>query len=156
MMLNLPTIKRKVSKPPYRKPEAVKDLEKLATNAARLKHPTLNQEYLAPRKFRDDTANGLTRCITTYISIKGGFASRVNNGGVYDSRLKKFRPGTSKKGLPDVLATYNGLSLFIEVKRGKDTQSVHQKEVQACQENAGGNYLLVRNFTEFKNWFDTL
>ena len=152
-MLNLPTIKRKPSKASYQKPEA---LEQLATNAARLKHPTLPEHALAPIKFGDDSSNNLTRCITTYISLKGGFASRVNNGGIYDSKSKKYRPETSRKGLPDVIATYKGLSLFIEVKISNDIQSTYQKIVKIDQENAGGNYFLVRNFTEFKNWFDTL
>jgi hypothetical protein len=155
-MLNLTSIICKTKRPAYRKLNSVKELERLAFSEASQKHPTLNQEYLASRKFQDDSSNGLTRCITTYISLKGGFESRVNNCGIYDSKSKKYRPGSSRKGLPDILATYNGLSLFIEVKVGRDIQSSYQKKVLIEQENAGGNYFLVRNFTEFKHWFDIL
>ena len=148
--------KKNEPKSAYHKPDSVKVLELLATDVARLKHPTLPEHALAPRKFRDESTNGLTLCITTYISLRGGFASRVNNGGIYDAKRKKYRPGTSRKGLPDVLATYRGLSLFIEIKSGKDVQSTFQKEVQADQENSGGHYYIARNFTDFKNWFDNI
>jgi hypothetical protein len=155
-MLYIRNIKRKLAKAPYRKSEAVRELERLATDAARLKHPTLPEHALAPRKFRDDSANDLTGCITTYISFKGGFASRVNNGGIFDSRSRKYRPGTSRKGLPDILATYKGQSLFIEVKIGRDKQSIFQKEIQIIQVRAGGHYYIAKNFTDFKFWFDNL
>src|ERR1035437_3608632 len=108
-----------IGKPPrkksYQKPEAVKELEQLETTAARLKHPSLPEHALAPRKFRDDSSSSLTKCITSYISLKGGFSSRVNNTGIYDQKRKEYRFGTSRRGLPDVIGTYLGKSLFIEI-----------------------------------------
>jgi hypothetical protein len=114
---------------PYRKSDAVKKLEQLATNAARLKHPTLPEHALVSRKFRDDSANGLTSCIVTYITISGGFASRINNQGTYRAKLGQYTPGTSRRGLAKVMATYKGLSLNIEDKIGTDKQSEHQRQV---------------------------
>lgn len=146
----------KPRKAPFKKPEAIKSLEHKAMESARKKYPSHPEYVFAPRKFRDDTANGLTGCITSYIGLAGGFASRVNNGGVFDSRIRKFRPGTSRKGLADVMATYKGLSLHIKVKIGKDIQSEHQRQVELDVIMSGGYYFIALNYTEFKNWFDNL
>lgn len=138
----------------YRKSESVKELERMATAEAKANHP--GNPFIIDRKFRDDTANSLTVCIVKYITLKGGFASRLNNGGIFDRRLNKYRPGTSKRGLPDIIATYKGLSLHIEVKADKDRQSEDQKAVEFAVNGAGGLYYIARNFEDFKQWFDKL
>jgi hypothetical protein len=135
---------------------AVKELEQLATIAAQKNHPTLPDYALAPRKFRDDTSNGLTKCITEYIRLSGGFASRVNNTGIYNPKLRKYIYSTSRRGLADIIATYKGFPLHIEVKIGKDRQSYYQRQVETEVTNSGGLYYLARNFTEFKEWFDKI
>ena len=138
----------------YQKPEAVKELERMADAEARRLHPTM--PHPAPRKYRDDTANDLTKCIVKYITLKGGFASRVNTTGIYDKKLRKYRRGTQKRGLADVIATYKGLSLHIEVKHGRDRLSNAQKKIQDEITRSGGQYYVAQNFTEFKEWFDRL
>ena len=138
----------------YRKPDAVKELERMADNEARRLHPTM--PHLAPRKFRDDSANSLTACIVKYISLKGGFASRVNNQGTYSRKLGRYIRSTAKKGLADIIATYRGLSLHIEVKHGSDRLSDSQKKIQNQVTQSGGLYYVAKNFTEFKEWFDEL
>jgi len=120
------------------------------------RHPSIPREYLAPRTFRDDTANSLTKAICTYITLRGGFSSRVNNSGIYDTKLKRFRHSTAKRGLPDIIATWRGMSLFIEVKAGKDRMSEYQVKVQEEQQQAGGHYYTAHNYTDFKEWFDRL
>jgi len=155
-MIDLPTTIRKERKAPYRKSDAVKQLERLAMDAARKKFASIPIECLAPRTYRDDSANALTKCITAYLTLMGAFASRLNNTGVYDARLGKYRPTTAKKGLPDILATYKGHSLFIEVKFGKDRQSEDQRKIETEQTASGGIYFTARDFTSFKIWFDTL
>ena len=57
------------SKQPYKKSQAVKQLEKMANIAARAKNPNIPPEWLAPRKYRDDSANNLTKCIIHFIII---------------------------------------------------------------------------------------
>ena len=138
----------------YKKPEAVKELERLANEDARRRYPNTPGYAFAPRRFRDDTANGLTKCITTYLKLKGAFVSRLNNQGVYDRRLGCYRRGTNRRGLPDVIATYKGKSFFIEVKAGKDRLSEFQKQVQEEQSRAGGLFFVARDFQSFKQWFD--
>jgi hypothetical protein len=146
--------KAKQRKAPYKKPDAVKELEQLANTEALRLHPTC--PAIAPRKFRDDTANNLTKCITTYLRLKGAFVSRVNNTGIYDRRLQRYRPGTSRKGLPDVIATHKGKSIFVEVKHGRDRMSEHQERVRHEQEQSGGLWFTAHNFTEFIEWFNKL
>ena len=89
-----------------------------------------------------------------YLRLKGAFVSRLNNTGVYDRRLHRYRCGTNRKGLPDILATYKGISLMIEVKAGKDRLSEDQKKARQEQELSGGLSFVAHNFTEFKAWFD--
>lgn len=153
-MFELPEIKQKKPKQAYRKPDAVKLLEQLAMAEAKRLHPTM--PYLAPRTFRDDGANNLTKCITTFMRLKGAFSSRLNNTGIFDKHLMRYRPGTSRKGLPDILATYQGKSIFIEVKAGKDRMSEAQEKIRDEQTTSGGLYFVAHNFTEFKQWFDNI
>jgi hypothetical protein len=152
-MLNLPEIKHKARKSAYHKPEAVRELERLAMDEARRLHPTC--PALAPRTFRDDTANHLTACISAYLRLKGAFCSRLNNGGVFDRRLNRYRPGTNRKGLPDILATHQEKSLFIEVKM-RDHMSKNQERIRDEQTASGGLFYVAHNFTEFKDWFDNI
>lgn len=118
----------------------------------RLKYPNLPDEARTCKKYRDDTANGLTRCVVDYAKLRGSFASRLNNQGVY--RRGKYTRTTARRGLPDVLITRNGQSLFVEVKVGRDKLSEHQKKIQQEQVKAGGAYFTARDFEGFKNWFD--
>lgn len=153
-MIELPEVKRKRAKVSYCKPDSVKELERMADAEARRLHPTM--PHLAPRTFRDDSANSLTACITTYLKLKGAFVSRLNNTGIYDKRLKRYRPGTNRKGLPDVVATYKSKSIFIECKHGRDKISEHQERIRQEQERSGGLWFTARSFTDFKTWFDQL
>ena len=146
--------KTRTQKVSYKKAEAVKGLELLAYEADRLKYPTI--PYVAPRKFRDDTANGLTACITAYLRLKEAFVSRLSNTGVYDTKMNKYRPTMSKKGLPDIIATYKGMSLFIEVKHGRDRMSEFQTKIRDEQTASGGLFFVATDFTELKKWFDNL
>ena len=138
----------------YRKSEAVRELERIADAEARKLHPTC--PHLAPRTFRDDSSRGLTACIMKYITLKGGFASRVNNQGTFNRKLGKYIPSTSKRGLPDIISTYRGLSFHIEVKHGRDVLSASQKKIESEVIRSGGLYYVAHNFTEFKIWFNSM
>jgi len=154
-MYQLPPLPvKKQPKPAYRKPAAVKELEAMATAEAQRTHPSIPAHILAPRKYRDDTANGLTKCIVDYAKLTGAFASRLNNTGIY--RNGKFTRSTARRGLPDVLVTRDGISIFIEVKAGRDRMSHHQEAIRDDQQQAGGLYYVARNFESFKQWYDNL
>lgn len=71
-------------------------------------------------------------------------------------QFNRYRPGTSRKGLPDVVATYKGKSVFIEVKHNRDKMSESQEKIRDEQNRSGGLYFIAHNFTEFKTWIDSI
>lgn len=151
----------------YTKSLAIKELEKLANENARMKYPII--PYLAPRIFRDDSANSLTKCIVEFLRLKGQAASRVNNyGRPIDTRKTfidvignqrqigtlRWIKGNGHNGISDIISCINGRMVAIEVKYNCDRQSPAQKEYQKAIQMAGGIYLLVRNFEDFYNWYN--
>ncbi len=66
----------------YQKPQAVKKLERLALEHFRREHPNFPEYAIAPQSYRDDTANGLTRCVVDFIRYNGGQAERINTTGM--------------------------------------------------------------------------
>ena len=154
-------------KPSYKKPQAVRELEELADIANAKAHPQF-AKYAPKAKYRDDTANGLTRCILDYIRLHGGQAERINTTGVPIDRRREvtdvlghsrtigsveWRNGGGTKGSADISATTKGRSVKIEVKIGRDRQSPAQKEYQRQVEQAGGLYYIAKDFTMFVEWY---
>lgn len=146
-----PKTERKPHKQPYKKPKAVLELE-----------------HITSTKHRDDTANGLTKCILAYLKYCGWQAERVNTMGVpIDHRRQvtdtlghtrtigsvQWRKGGGTVGSADISATINGRSVKIEVKIGKDRQSEAQHKYQQQVEQAGGLYYLAHDFTSFIEWY---
>lgn len=159
----------KVQKNPYRKSQSVKILESIATDEARRKFPEIPPDWLAPRKYRDDTANGLTKCIIDFLKFEGWQAERISNTGrPIDQRQTftdvvgrtrtigrtKWIPGTGTNGTADISATIAGRSVKIEIKIGFDRQSEAQKNYQQAIEQAGGMYLIARDFQQFYDWYN--
>jgi hypothetical protein len=99
----------------------------------------------------------------------GGQAERISSQGQYREGAKiqvgsgmmahtkqlpgKWTPGQSTKGTADISATIRGRSVKIEIKQ-KDKQSEAQKQYQQAIENAGGVYIIVRNFDDFVIWYN--
>ena len=155
-------------KPRYHKPQAVKELEEVADIENQRKHPHTPAKYLAKSKYRDDTANGLTRCIIDFIKLNGGQAERINTIGIPVDRRREvtdvlghsrtigsieWRTGGGTVGSADISATIRGRSVKIEVKVGRDRQSPAQREYQRQVEQSGGLYYIARNFTDFLHWY---
>ncbi len=149
-----PTPAKKKPRPAHHKSQAVKELEQLLWEADCRRYPSIDPKYIAKRIMTDATANGLTKCVVAYAKVSGAFASRLNNTGIF--RDGKYTRSTARRGLPDVLVTYKGQSLFIEIKVGKDRMSDHQRKVQEEQRQAGGSYVVIGTFEQFKTWFDAL
>lgn len=166
-----PEIKpRKAPRPAYRKPDAVKHLEQLADAEARRQHPNIDPRYLAPRKYKDNTANDLTKCVIDFIRLTGGQAERINSTGRYIDQSQVFTdvigrtrsigtgqwiPSSGSKGTADISAVIGGRAVKIEIKM-KDRQSEDQKRYQEQIERVGGVYLIVRSFDEFLTWYQNL
>jgi len=155
-------------KPRYKKPEAVKYLEAIALESKRDRFPNIPPDYLTINDYRDDTANGLTKCIIAFIRLKGGQAERISTTGRPIDRTQTFTdvtgrsrtigrvewiPGTGTNGSADISATIAGRSIKIEVKIGEDRQSRDQANYQQTIESAGGTYFIARNFELFLDWY---
>ncbi len=153
----------------YCKSQAVKYLEQLANDAAQKKYPNTPPSWLAPRKFRDDTANSLTKCIFTFLILKGHQAERINSTGRIIDNRKSYTDvvgrrrtignyewvyGTGTKGTADIISAIAGRSVKIEIKIGSDRQSQAQREYQKVVEQAGGYYVIARDFEQFLNWYN--
>ena len=145
-------------------------LKALELEALRLKHPTIDQKYLAFTDWKDNSANSLTNCVIAFVQYMGGQAERISSQGQYREGAKiqvgtgdiayqkqlpgKWTPGQSTKGTADISATIRGRSVKIEIKQ-KDKQSDVQKQYQAAIERAGGVYIIVRTFDEFVVWYES-
>lgn len=140
--------KRK-KKPAYIKPSSVKELERFNFERKRLKHP--DNPYPVKTIFRDDSSNGLTRCIISWLELHGYFAGRTNVTGIYNQKLGKYIHPGSRKGMADVTAVVNGRHVSIEIKSGRDRMRPDQLKVKSEIEAAGGCYLIVSSFDDFLN-----
>ena len=148
-MYEIPIIekKKRVQGKCYIKPASVKELEKLHFECKKQKHPDV--PYILQTKFRDDTANGLTKCITSWLELNGYFSARINTTGTYNSKLGKWIYSGSKKGMADITAILKGKHISVEIKSGKDKPRPEQLKVKQEVEAAGGVYIFVRNFDDF-------
>lgn len=141
--------KRKTVEKRYVKPDSIKAFEQELYEADCRKFPRINPAYIARHKFEDKTANGLTKLICAWINFHGGNAKRVNTGGIYNPKTKKYRFSGSTNGAADISATWHGKSLQIEVKAGKDRPREDQLRQQERERAAGGIYEFVHSFDEF-------
>jgi hypothetical protein len=154
-------------KKPYLKSNAIKYLESLAIEDFKLKHNNFPLQCMAPRNYRDDSANSLTKCVLEYLRLRGWQAERITNMGRQISTRRtytdvlgmqrsigstKWIPGTGTNGTADISSIIKGRSVKIEIKYGKDHQSVKQKLYQESVERAGGIYMIASTFEQFFEW----
>lgn len=168
-MMQLPEIKpRRKPRPAYRKSDAVKELERMADAAVQQKYVSVQAKYLSPRKYRDDTANGLTKCIIDFLRLKGCQSERTSCTGRYVDNTKvftnvlgyrrqigtaKWLPTSGQRGTADISAVIRSRAVKIEVKM-KDKQSDDQRSYQEAVEAAGGCYLICHSLNEFMQQYE--
>ena len=152
-----------------KKSPALIALERMANIADREKYPHIDQRYLAPRLFQDNTAGGLSKSIIFFLKLSGHQCEKIHTTGRPIDRRKTFTdvlgncrqvgsitwiPTTGTRGSADLSATIYGASVKIELKIGRDTQSEAQKAYQRAVETAGGFYVIVHSFQEFFDWYN--
>ena len=148
---------------------SVKRLKDLYVVEHYRKLPSIPPQCRIAPKYSDNTANGLTKCIVSWLKLSGWQAERINTMGrpidntrvVTDCIGRKRRIGSLKwipsgatSGSADISATVSGRSVKIEVKIGHDRQSEAQKEYQRKVEAAGGIYIIAADFESFLKWYD--
>jgi len=133
-------------------PKNLKELGKLADELQAEKHPLLPPHALVKKKFKDTTANDLTKTIIwDMYHVRGGVAYRINNGATYDQKRKIYRKGVQRKGIPDIIGIVDGRFFGIEVKIGADRQSADQKEIEKEIQAVGGVYFVAKSYDDYLN-----
>ena len=131
-------------------PKNLKELGKLADELKAEKHPMLPPHVLVKQRFKDTTANDLTKTIIwDMYHVRGGVAYRINNGAVYDVKRKVYRKGVQRKGIPDIIGIIDGKFYGIEVKIGEDRQSAEQKEIEKEINDSGGVYFIAKSYDDY-------
>lgn len=121
--------------------------------------------YAKPQLPKIKTANGLTKFITNYILWKGWRATRINTTGrLVDGvekgptgniiGVKKWIPGTTRRGTADISCTIKGRSIMIEIKVGKDRPSDYQLKEQELERKSGGIYEFISTPEQFFELYD--
>lgn len=111
------------------------------------------------------TANGLTKFICNFLLWQEWRATRIaSTGRLVDGTertasglllgVKKWIPGTTRKGTADISATIRGRSVMWEVKVGKDKPSPYQLAEAERERKAGGHYFFVHTPQEFFEQYD--
>lgn len=143
-------VRKKKKKSTYVKPESIKQLEIDYKAWHYSKSKYISVEDGVDFKFSDKGTNELTKAIMAWFKCHGGFPQRVNSGATYDPRLGIFRKGSgSTVGAADVMATFGGKAIHVEVKYGRDSQRKEQKDFQKGVEAAGGVYLIAKTYDKF-------
>jgi hypothetical protein len=112
------------------------------------------------------TANNLTKGVINFLRNEGHFAFRVNTMGIPLKDGSGWKRSGSEKGVADVLAclrpwfvttttlgTKRSLFVAFEIKIGEDTLSKDQIEFKKNVEQAGGWFVEVRSYAQFRKWY---
>lgn len=132
--------------------------------------PSVPDFAIPATKYKDDSANALTKCVIDFLTYSGFQAERINTMGKRIDNRKQVETvagkreigsvswikGTGTRGSADISAVIKGRAVKIEIKYGKDRQSTDQKIYQQTIENAGGVYVIVKDFDGFIDWFNTI
>jgi hypothetical protein len=148
---------------------ALNILKQMKLKQLQERYPTIPASYLPKPTYTDTTANGLSKSIIDFIMFSGGQAERISSEGrVIDKRtavtdylgntkvigsIKRVYASTTK-GTADLSIVYRGLAIKCEVKVGADKMSEYQKQYQKQIEQAGGIYIIAKDFEGFYNWFN--
>lgn len=101
--------------------------------------PRFSKSWREPKKLTTETL--LKRDVRRYLGLTGWFCFPVLQGiGAY-------------KGIPDIIACRNGITLFIECKAPKGKQSPDQIEFERRIKETGCIYLLIKDVTDLMGGF---
>ncbi len=147
--------KNKAKNRPYFKSNEVKEAENLFFEYRKSKDENAVKKY-----YSDKTAAGLEKLIINYAFLKGYHAEKVTSMGrqILVDGKPVFVRNNNTTGQADLSLIINGKAVKIEVKcrfTGDYRQNPAQKRYQKRVERAGGLYLIIRDFAQFKNFIDS-
>lgn len=152
--------------------EAFDELIRLYLEEHRKKYPAIPDSYRAIPKFEDKTTNGLTKCIITFLRLKGHHVERTGNEGrIVDNRqtvtdiIGRQRiigsinriPSSGMNGTSDLKCCLGGRFIAIEIKNKQtnDKQRPTQAAYQQIVENSGGEYVIATSLNQFVGWYNS-
>jgi hypothetical protein len=130
---------------------ALDKLDNLSYQKKLEQYPTMPAKAIPRTKYKDSSANDLTKCVIDFLRLKGHYATRIQSQGQKRGNVMTY--GTTQRGTADVHACINKIHVSLEIKYGKDRQSEVQKQVQQEVEQSGGIYLLIRDFEQFYKFY---
>ena len=140
--------------------EAVKILKELYLTDNKVKFPSLPDGARAVPHFKDGDTSSLTKCVMTFLRLKGCHVERTGSeGSVRQTKQGTYKRvfSTGMRGTSDLKAIINGKFVAIEIKckATKDRQRENQKKYQAEIERTGGVYYIATDFQSFYEWYNT-
>jgi len=137
------------------KPMNAKDqLKQMELDEFKRKYPNVPSYAIPKAKAKKSPANQLTADIVKWITMNGGWATRIN---IIARQVKGvYIPSTTETGTPDIIGCLNGKFFSVEVKIGKDRQNEEQLNVQKKIERAKGFYFIAKDFDQFMKHYATL
>lgn len=132
-------------------PATIKQLNEFAIQLNAKKYENVPPHAVPrPKVLSDKDANSLTASVLfDFIHIRGGYAFRVNNMGVYDAKRGVYRKGGTVKGIPDIIGLIDGRFIGIEIKFGSDRMSADQMEMKREIESNGGIYIVAKRYEQY-------
>lgn len=109
------------------------------------------------KPYRDNTANGLTKCIEDFVIHQGGYANRISTTGMMRKigGEMKWTKGNSNKGAFDLRLVHQGKSIDVEIKIGIDKLSASQIKEMDKVKAAGGLVFVAKDFPSFLEWWQS-
>jgi hypothetical protein len=130
---------------------ALQKLDNLSYQKKLEQFPNLPEKAIPRTKYKDGSANDLTKCVIDFLRMKGHYATRIQSQGQKRGNVMTY--GTTQRGTADIHSIVNSIHISCEIKYGKDKQSDAQKIVQQEVEQSGGVYLLIRDFEQFYKFY---
>lgn len=119
------------------------------TKTVILDGPSMKINKIITKK-KKNSANTLTKNIIETLNKLGCHAERVNN---ISRKIKgRYVKSNMMRGTADIHAIIKGRAVMIEVKIGKDTQSIYQKIYQKSVEKSEGIYYIAKDYKDFLFW----
>lgn len=148
----------------------IREFNNLCT-AKKVADSSMPPHTVPPCKYKESSANELTKVVIAYLQHHGAQAERISVEGRVIDRRKTYTDvlgvtrtvgsvdrikASGTKGSADISCTFPitiagqrvGLSLKIEIKFRKDMQSDKQKEYQFTITESGGRYYIVKCFAD--------
>lgn len=133
---------------------AIKHLVSLELDYKRKRYPNVPERHLVKPKFLVKDTNSLTKAVLRCLELHGCYVTRVQSQGQWNPALGRFTQSTTKRVTADLHAVVNGRHVSIEIKWGRDRLSTSQKATAKHVENAGGLYVVVKDYDAFWAWFE--